>query len=430
MTGDRHIDALLAEAGEARPPEAGSGNIEQVIETAIVVGARQRRARDRRVRAAQVLIACVVVSVATVAVVRTTSSGGRESILQPSRTILPSGDRFVATAGAEVDVDQISDQSRRLTVESGAALFDVLPLSAGESFIVATHDAEVHVRGTVFAVEIHDGSTSVRVYEGAVEVRQQNRRLRVAAQQMWRSGGTQSMELSRGSLEDAAEEAVARRRLGSTDGALRVSENTESLEPPIDPVEHVRTESSERLPGHADVVDGAPSVAVRAAQPSEAVHAASLHQARALLAQGNAAEALAMASDVADRGQGAPQWQLVEGDALRALRRFGEAADSYERAAASLPGGAAQQAGYLAASVRFRRLGQPAKALRSLESCGAADEASPLRERALSLRILALRSMNRLADARREARSYIDEYPDSASARIREIAEEGQPGGD
>jgi hypothetical protein len=60
----------------------------------------------------------------------------------------------------------------RVELDDGAIDLEVRPLRQGERFLVATGDAEVEVRGTVFHVEAHQRHiAAVAVAEGKVEVR-------------------------------------------------------------------------------------------------------------------------------------------------------------------------------------------------------------------------------------------------------------------
>lgn len=106
---------------------------------------------------------------------------------------------------------------------------------------------------------------------------------------------------------------------------------------------------------------------------------------------------------------------MVEADALRALRRYDEAVAAYERAAGQLSGGMAAQAGYLAASTRFRQ-GDARGALSTLDGSSAMAPGSPLAERATALRVRLLHRLGRRAEARREAEGYLRDYPNGGMA--------------
>ena len=75
----------------------------------------------------------------------------------------------------------------RVDLADGTLDLSVRKLAPGERFIVATADAEVEVRGTVFEVEAHDGKlASVSVSEGKVEVRHHGARALVTPGDTWR----------------------------------------------------------------------------------------------------------------------------------------------------------------------------------------------------------------------------------------------------
>jgi hypothetical protein len=61
---------------------------------------------------------------------------------------------------------------KRVTIDSGAASFDVAKQPADEPLIVITPHAEVQVVGTVFSVDVTNAITTVRVTSGTVQVTQ------------------------------------------------------------------------------------------------------------------------------------------------------------------------------------------------------------------------------------------------------------------
>lgn len=74
----------------------------------------------------------------------------------------------------------------RVELSEGAVDLEVRPLVAGERFLVATGDAEVEVRGTVFHVEAHSRRlTRVSVSEGKVEVRYAGAMITLEAGSSW-----------------------------------------------------------------------------------------------------------------------------------------------------------------------------------------------------------------------------------------------------
>jgi FecR protein/Putative zinc-finger/Outer membrane lipoprotein len=88
------------------------------------------------------------------------------------------GARFERARVAEVE---------RVALADGAIDLEVRPLAAGERFLVATDDAEVEVRGTVFHVEAREGHLIyVSVREGKVEVRRGTESALLTPGQEWR----------------------------------------------------------------------------------------------------------------------------------------------------------------------------------------------------------------------------------------------------
>jgi hypothetical protein len=95
---------------------------------------------------------------------------------------------------------------------------------------------------------------------------------------------------------------------------------------------------------------------------------------------------------------------MLLADAHRGLREFDEALHIYDQGIAR--GERAAEAGYLAASVRFHRLGQPREALRTLASSGATERGAVLEERAVALRVQILRQLHRGEEAAAAARQH------------------------
>jgi len=128
----------------------------------------------------------------------------------------------------------------------------------------------------------------------------------------------------------------------------------------------------------------APRAAPEADVPADAARSpvvearpASLDAAREDLAAGRYDAALEKAAQPTRMGTGG-EWQLVRGDALRALRRSAEAASAFESASTLLDGSPRLEASYTAAYIRYRDLHDGEGALGAL---GAADaKGSPLEE--------------------------------------------------
>jgi ferric-dicitrate binding protein FerR (iron transport regulator) len=76
--------------------------------------------------------------------------------------------------------------TERVELREGRVELDVRPLLSDERFLVATADAEVEVRGTVFDVEAHEGRlVRVEVLEGKVIVRHGGKGTLVRTGEAW-----------------------------------------------------------------------------------------------------------------------------------------------------------------------------------------------------------------------------------------------------
>lgn len=90
------------------------------------------------------------------------------------------------SADARFEQQVSADGVDRVALREGTLDLAVRKLTPGERFVVATDDAEVEVRGTVFEVEAHAGRIArVQVSEGNVEVRHQGTRSVVSAGGAW-----------------------------------------------------------------------------------------------------------------------------------------------------------------------------------------------------------------------------------------------------
>lgn len=136
---------------------------------------------------------------------------------------------------------------------------------------------------------------------------------------------------------------------------------------------------------------------------------------RARIARGEAAQALVTIESALARGEHDPWWML-QGDALRALGRFDEAAAAYRRAAAELAPPRRQQAGFLEARLRAARLDDADGALRALDEAAVTRQGSVLRERGMALEARLLVRLDRHADADQVARAYLRDYPEGPDA--------------
>lgn len=138
-------------------------------------------------------------------------------------------------------------------------------------------------------------------------------------------------------------------------------------------------------------------------------------EAHAWIARGEPDRALSVAREAIGRGEMDP-WRMLEGDALRAMGRIGEAADCYRRAAEALPSPRRQQAGFLEARLRSGQLADPAGALRALRRAGVTATGSPLRERGLALEAQLLERLGRRTELADVAAAYLRDYPQGSQA--------------
>lgn len=393
----------------------------------------------------------------------------------PTNTLLPSGDRLVAAPGAQYQVESMSEDHRQVSLDRGIVLFDVEPLENNERFQVVTEHLQIEVRGTVFSVESDAEGTIVRVYEGRVEINQGSHNQLIGARRMWVSHRRRDVPLEFGPLSNPGLEAARRREsLAETNSVNEPtqpptveSSEAETTEPSeiIEPTQTTEgQEDSEATPPgpfpetEANTVSGQPVIAeldppvrnetrpVREAvgldrpipsagsttsdtgsltpdggqateseepseEPAETPAAfdpsqVTLAEARRLLMRGRTDQVIAAA-----RAHSGGSWRMMEGDALRASRRFTQAARAYDQALSELSGGQACQAGYLAAFIHFRHLGNASSGLSSLNRSRADNPSCPLAERALALRVRMLRQMGRTGEARNSARMYLERYP-------------------
>ena len=404
MKHDVMLDRLseLARTG-APPPLSPAGEdamVRSALERAASAPAKSEVPRRRRVPRGALAAAAVALFAAGLAAALVRSSTADRDLAasvpasggEPMHVELPTGDRLTATPGASFRLTSSEPNERRVALENGTMVFDVARLASGQAFEVETPHVDVRVLGTVFSVTAADEQTIVRVFEGSVMVRDGADRRVVRASQRFSSS-----DHAIAALDDASPLAAFAWRAAATRAAA-----TEHEEPTV-----------ARDTAHADPADMriAPSEEETRSVPTS-VPVASLDpaRARALIAEGRAEHALSHA-----RSREGGEWRHIEADSLRALRRFSEAADAYDRASAELDGARAQQAGYLAGSLRLLELGDPAGALASLDRARADAIGSPFEERALVLRVRALRHADRPDDARLAAARYLARYPDGGA---------------
>jgi TolA-binding protein len=97
-------------------------------------------------------------------------------------TVLRLADGSIArqSNGATVQVQAVEDERTELWQTRGSVRYEVVP-NARRRFVVRARDVNVNVLGTIFQVDVHPGAVDVRVERGQVEVAQQDRRVRLEA---------------------------------------------------------------------------------------------------------------------------------------------------------------------------------------------------------------------------------------------------------
>lgn len=387
---ERRIAALARIAREQEPPALEADRARAMIARALDASARDARTPRLATRPpwpALALAAAVLLAIGAALAWPDAAQAPAARVEAPSRMRLPTGDEIAATAGARFSLLESHD-ARRIRLDEGALAFDVRPLGPSASFEVITQDLEVRVLGTVFSVDAGPTGTSVHVYEGRVAIAHGARISTLEAGESLSVRGAQGVDPMR---EIASRWAAARSQA--------------SAEPvPVPPPPSRVEVASEPVPPP------------RAPRPREAVAAPRLEPdgARAWIAAGDSERALAAARRALAAGQDAGPWSMVEGDALRALHRPGDAVDAYERAASDPA--LRVRAGYLSASLRAQRLGDREGALEALERHACAAEGSPLAERALALRVSLLAELGRPDEAARAARDYLARFEDGPHA--------------
>jgi hypothetical protein len=458
---DAFVDSLFAAAREQEPPPLSEEAAAQLVRRAQQQGRQRRRARRQRL--VSLAVAAAVAGLALGAGLWWWR-GAVPGVEAPGvfRAELPTGDRIVATTGAQVQVVTLTNSLRRVSLREGTALFDVAPLGEGEQFVVVAPDVEVHVAGTVFSIDATQDRTTVRVYEGRVLLFGREEMLLepgpalalVEAKAMWDSAQRRTSVLRQGPLAEFAAVAVQRRdgpaatTVGPGEGivvSLAPGED-ESASPdagPPTPDEASTAETGPRAHRRSGArrrgrrlsepaasttgsvsSDGGPSrpdsrLRVRAAEPA-------LAEARRWVAQGQAEEVLPVAQKAiaAQREPGIGHWLALRADSLRSLSRFPEAAFAYDQAVRALDGAQKARAGYLAAAVRLRHLDHPSGVLASLDASGADRAGSRYEQRALLIRAQALRELGRRGEARAAARRWLSRFPRSEAPQwLRQLAD-------
>lgn len=421
MSNDTHTDpleALLRAARKDEPEALGELQTEALVARAMTAARARRRTRTVVVSGAFATLAVAAglflalraapddVAVAPPVVATTTP---RSPLPEATRA----GDRLHATPNASFALADDEPRHRRVVLTRGAVLCDVRPLVDGGSFEVVADDVRVHVRGTVFSVE-REATTTVRVYEGVVEIEHGAVSVRVYAGQSWARGvGVGAIDAD-APLDAVGRAAAAERATAPSTATPAEAIDAEANAPATSGVPSAPAREGVTSEGATsdDPREGEDTEAPTRPMPQRLV-TPSATEAEALLRHGDPSGALALAEAARGRGEGNGRWSLVRADALRALGRHAEAADAYDTAAQADARHRAE-AGYAAASLRYRTLRDPAGALRSLDASGAVS--SSLAERALTLRVRLLRAEGRDAEARTDATHYLERFPEGGSA--------------
>ena len=419
---DRELEQLLDVARVAEPRSLEALPARRMVRVAI---ARADRAPRRPVVVAlRWLIPALVAAGLALALLRPRSTAIElaEDAL-PLRLSLKSGDALVIAAATRLRVLDDAAALRKVEIERGSVLFEVAKLGPGQAFEVQTRAATVRVVGTIFTVEVAPDQTVVRVHEGEVRVGE----ALLSADEVWSSAGTRA--LGAGPFADEARALVqsrsGKRIHGDGAGALRgPSEEQAARVSPIEvatsepPPETERDATSEpraegSRQGAAPPLQQAPRVSPELDQKQL------LARAHASLRAGDAAGALRIAAAYPDDDALA----LLTADALRVLGRFAEAITQYEQLAARTADGLTRaHAGFAAAQLALHKLHDAEGALTLVSRFGLREQHAPLRERASALYVDALLALDRGAEAREEARSYLAREPETASsARMRAL---------
>jgi tetratricopeptide (TPR) repeat protein len=394
----------LARADE--PPPLSREEADALIDAAIEDAERPARPRRAARRWTMAVIASAAIAAAALLGWFGWQALGRGT--DPTALELPSGDRLTITSGATFRIERAEPAERLIELDGGTMLFDVVPLERGERFLVVTPHVRVEVRGTVFSVEVERSRSSVRVFSGRVEVFEGSRRTTVDADQILVSSARELASLDDdGPLGDIAREAAREHE-------RRASTYARELPFVAEPVHTPEPEIEE------PAVEEAPAVRVVRAEPARAEPEAVEPEEPPLAEQPTIAEVRAwIANGEAQRAhdhaaaQSGGSWKMIEAEALRALRRFDEAVAAFEQAAGGLGGGQRATAVFNAAQIAFLHLGNPTGAISILDRWDATAPGAPLEERALALRVRALRAAGRIAQAREQARYYLGRFPTS-----------------
>jgi hypothetical protein len=413
----RDVDRMIELARGEEPGALPETDLRRLVRKS-VVAAIERRSHTLQWRA--LVWACALSAVVLAALFSPLRQVVRERWLQPSgsaaeragstkseeswlplEVALPTGDRLAASPGAQFEIVQGARITRRIALREGTVVFSVEPLASGETFGVQTPHVYVEVRGTVFSVEVDGQRSRVRVHEGSVQVLGTVAPKTLRAGERYGTDGQPVPELGALPLAKRAAELSAERLRAKARAEDERAAPDASVGPGNEPPLH---QSS------------------RAVTSLTATVSTPLDLARALLHKGDAMGALMAAEAALPSATERGEWLLLQGDALRSLNQPRQAIASYLDAEASLDTGSASRAAFKAADLHLRVLGDPSAALAVLNRTRLDAPGSPLRERALSLRIEAAQRLG--LPVRALAQRYLDAYPDSAAAeRMRKLVQ-------
>jgi hypothetical protein len=168
---------------------------------------------------------------------RVTTPAGGEALLEFS-----TGTKVTLGEASDLTLDAV-DTRQRLYLANGRLSAHVAHVTKGSTFQVATRDAEVEVRGTVFSVEVvppatecgHGATTRVTVEEGVVAVRFQGEEVLLRAGEQWPGACEASAQVSVPSepvessslaaQNDLFAQASALKRHGDAAGAVALYEH-------------------------------------------------------------------------------------------------------------------------------------------------------------------------------------------------------------
>jgi hypothetical protein len=406
MKNEPMMRKLVELAREDEPPPLSREEAEALIDAALEEAERPSPAR-RSVRRWMVAVAGAA-AIAAAALMTWFVGDAVQSTPEPTALELPSGDRLTATPGAAFRIERAEAAERLIEIDGGTMLFEVVPLETEERFLVVTPHVRVEVRGTVFSVEVERERSRVRVFAGRVDVFEGSRRTTVDADQVLVSTTRALASLEDdGPLGELGREAA---RHHTTRSSIDPRELPIVIGEPARAEETVAAiaEEAEPRPVRAprgvaltEVAEAPETPEVIATEPDEV-------EVRGWIVRGEATRALAYA-DAHEGGS----WRMIEAEALRASGRFQESVVEFELAASALSGSQKATAVFNAAQVSFREARNPAGAIVILDRWSATEPGAPLEERALALRVRALRAAGRTDEARAQARYYLDRFPRS-----------------